>query len=106
MISRERRVDAKQTRRFIEKGAGMDKRPVSRPVIAAAMMITTVLVGIAVKQTLKYGWRKSVHREPPENPKQAGWRDTIIWTILTGILGSLAKLFAQMGEERIARKFR
>jgi hypothetical protein len=84
----------------------MRKHTIRRAAIGAAMMITTAAAGTIVARALRWGWRAGLHTEPPTDPRQSRWRDLIIWTTITGLAGSFAKLFARLGEERIARKMR
>jgi hypothetical protein len=82
----------------------MRKRKIPRAAIGAAMMLTTAAVGTVVARALRWGWRTGLHAEPPTDPRHSRWRDLIIWTTITGLVGSFAKLFTRLGEERIARK--
>ncbi len=82
----------------------MNKR-IPKPVFIAIAMISTALVGVAVKKLLKITWQKSTHEEPPSDPEKSGWMRTIVWTAATGLVASFAKLFTMLGEQRIARKF-
>lgn len=81
------------------------KKPIPKPVLIAIAMISTGLVGFAVKKLLTLTWQRTTHKEPPSDPSKSGWMRTIVWTAATGLVASFAKLFTMLGEQRIARKF-
>lgn len=53
----------------------------------------------AVRSGLNQAWRLATDEDPPENPASSDvtWRDAIAWTLATGIVVELARLFALRG---------
>ncbi len=57
----------------------------------------TLVAAMAVRGIIKYVWKASTDTEPPENPasNKVSWNEAFLFTILTGILVSVAKLLVR-----------
>jgi hypothetical protein len=54
----------------------------------------TVFTAIAVRRLVEFIWRKSTHEDPPKNPaeRSVSWQQAFLYTVLSGLLVSIAKL--------------
>jgi len=55
----------------------------------------TMLSAIIVKKLIEYLWKAATDEEPPKNPasQKVGWQQAFLFTVLTGLLVSITKLF-------------
>jgi hypothetical protein len=52
-----------------------------------------------VRQGLNQAWKLAREEDPPENPAawDVDWRDAVAWTLATGVVVGLGRLFALRG---------
>lgn len=57
----------------------------------------TLLSAVVVRRLIKFIWKLSTNTEPPENPasRHVSWQQAFLFTILTGIMVSVAKLLVR-----------
>lgn len=55
------------------------------------------LGAFAVRNGLEQAWKAAMGDEPPKNPAahDVPWRDAILWTVATGVVIGLGRLFAE-----------
>lgn len=64
--------------------------------IAAGFLVPTLAAKLARGSAGK-AFRLASKKEPPKNPASAEvpWRDAILWTLVSGVVGALARLLAR-----------
>ena len=60
---------------------------------------SAMAAGAAVSGLIEGGWRAVRHEEPPIDPESSttSWGKAVAWTVLTGVLVSVAQLAARRG---------
>jgi hypothetical protein len=78
-----------------EGGSVIQKKVLWMAVVSGA----TTLAGVAVNRSLNGAWRLAMRQDPPDDPgsKSVEWRHAIIWTVATGVVVGLGRLFARRG---------
>lgn len=71
-------------------------------------MGSAALAAITARALMRGGWKLVRHNEPPENPaaRSVDWREAVAWTVVTGIVVGLMRLFAERGAAAGWRTFR
>jgi hypothetical protein len=69
------------------------KPKIYKGVLAASALGASYLVN----NTLDYGWKKIAKEDPPRDPmaSNVSWKKILLWTVLTGVLVSLARLLTE-----------
>lgn len=62
--------------------------------ILGAGLVLPMIAAHASRKAVGLGYRAITDREPPQNPaaREVDWNDAIVWTLLTGAIGGLARL--------------
>lgn len=65
----------------------------------AAVSVAAIGAGIAARNAATSMWVRRTGAEPPANPADPAtdWGEAIVWTVATGALVGLARLFARRG---------
>lgn len=68
-------------------------------------LVVPALASRATRTLAGRGYESITKQEPPRNPADPGveWKDAIIWTVISGIVGGLARLVARrlLAETRV-----
>ncbi len=64
---------------------------------------TAFTASVLLRKLLQIVWEKSSGRTAPKNPSipGVGWREAILWGILTGALAGTVKVLARRGTDRL-----
>jgi hypothetical protein len=62
--------------------------------LSAAGMLIPALAAVAARKIAGRGYHFVTRAEAPKNPADpgVGWREAILWTLLSGAIGGLARL--------------
>jgi len=62
--------------------------------ILGAGLVLPMMAARASRKVAGLGYRALTDREPPKNPaaRDVDWNDAIVWTVVTGAIGGLARL--------------
>jgi hypothetical protein len=63
----------------------------------------TLAASLVLSAILKWTWEKSVGEAAPTNPSRpgVGWRDALVWGLVSGALAGTVKVAARRGSDRL-----
>ena len=63
------------------------------------LLVAGIAAGSAflVRRLIGYGWKKTMKTDPPKNPadRDVSLNEAVAWTLLTGIIAALVRLFVR-----------
>jgi hypothetical protein len=72
------------------------------------LLVSGIAAGGAflVRRALGYGWKKTMKSDPPKNPadRNVDFKEALAWTLLTGVVAALVRLFIRRNVVVGARK--
>ncbi|MGB3848810.1 MAG: DUF4235 domain-containing protein [Tunicatimonas sp.] len=75
---------------------------------ASGLLVSGIAAGGAflVRRALGYGWKKTMKSDPPKNPadRNVDIKEALAWTLLTGVIAALVRLFIRRNVVIGARK--
>ncbi len=62
--------------------------------ILGAGLVLPMVAAHASRKVVGLGYRAITDKKPPRNPaaREVDWKDAIVWTVVTGAIGGLARL--------------
>ncbi len=87
----------------------VDALPFGEPQDQLSMVLRTATAfaaSVLLRKLLKVVWEKSSGRNAPTNPSipGVGWREAILWGVLTGALAGTVKVVARRGTDRLSSR--
>lgn len=72
---------------------------VQRVAWKAAVAVSAVAASLVTRKLLTAAWRRTQHRDPPDNPASPDttWGEALTWTVATAVGMGVARLVAQRG---------
>jgi hypothetical protein len=72
------------------------------------LLVSGIAAGGAflVRRALGYGWKKTMKSDPPKTPadRNVDFKEALAWTLLTGVVAALVRLFIRRNVVVGARK--
>ena len=72
------------------------------------LLVSGLAAGSAflVRRALGYGWKKTMKSDPPKNPadRDVSLKEALAWTLLSGVIAALVRLFVRRNIVVGARK--
>ena len=72
----------------------------------AVATLASIGAAVAARNAATATWKKQVGTEPPANPADPSttWGEAVGWTLATGVLVGMARLFARRGAAQVWKR--